>query len=108
MNPLTRGTTVKHPAILVIVKFKSALSVDELRRRYKERMPQFEALPGLIQKYYFHDAATDEWGGVYLWDSRESMQAYAESDLRKSIPEVYEIVGTPRVEAITVVDILRP
>jgi len=94
--------------ILFIVRFKSALDTAELERRYRARIPQFEALPGLIQKYYLHDSATDEWGGVYLWDSQESLDKYLESDLRKSIPEAYEVVGAPRVERIDVVHILRP
>ncbi len=96
------------PGVLLIVRFKTSLAPDELKRRYKERLPKFQALPGLLQKYYFHDPASDEWGGVYLWDSQESLEAYKESELRKSIPETYQIVGTPRVEAITVIDTLRP
>lgn len=97
-----------HPAVLFIVRFKSALAPDELERRYKQRMPEFQQLPGLLQKYYIHDQASGEWGGVYLWDSQASLDNYLASDLRKSIPETYEIVGTPRVEASAVIDVLRP
>lgn len=99
---------VTHPGILVMVKFKSSLSHDELVRRYKERLPEFQALPGLLQKYYVYDPSSDEWGGVYLWDSQASLDEYMESDLRKSIPEVYEVVGTPRLEISTIRDVLRP
>jgi heme-degrading monooxygenase HmoA len=97
-----------HPQILFIVRFKSSLSPEELQRRYRDRLPAFRALPGLIQKYYLHDPATDEWGGLYLWDSQESLDEYLASDLRKSIPETYEIVGAPRVEAVHVIEPLRP
>ena len=96
-----------HPGVLLIVKFKSSLTVDELERRYKERLPEFRALPGLLQKYYLHDPSSDEWGGLYLWDSHESLEAYKASDLCKSIPEAYQIVGTPRIETVTVFDVLR-
>jgi hypothetical protein len=95
------------PGILLIVKFKTSLSREEMERRYKERLPQFQALPGLIQKYYLYDSSSEEWGGLYLWDSQSSLDSYLESDLRKSIPEVYQIEGTPRIEKIAVVDTLR-
>ena len=96
-----------HPGVLLVVRFKSALATDELERRYKERLPEFRNLPGLLQKYYIHDPASDEWGGIYLWDSQASLNDYLASDLRKSIPDVYEIVGAPRVETHPVADVLR-
>jgi len=101
-------TENKHPKILLLVKFKSALPHDELERRYKKRLPEFKAVAGLVQKYYLYDPASDEWGGLYFWDSQESLEEYMASDLRKSIPEVYEIIGAPRVETVNVIDILRP
>ena len=97
-----------HPKVLVIVIFKSSLPPDELERRYKERLPQFQALPGLLQKYYLYDRVSDEWGSLYLWDSQESLDDYMTSDLRKSIPETYQIIGAPRIETINVIDVLRP
>jgi heme-degrading monooxygenase HmoA len=97
----------KAAKVVLLVKFKSRLSVDEARRRYVERMPRFRELPGLLQKFYFYDEQTKEYGGVYVWDSEESVQTYLESDLRKSIATAYEIEGTPRVERLSVTDILR-
>jgi heme-degrading monooxygenase HmoA len=97
-----------HTGVLLTVRFKSSLAPDELEKRYKERLPDFRALPGLLQKYYLHDPSSNEWGGFYFWDSQESLDEYMESDLRKSIPEVYQIVGTPRIEKTNVIDILRP
>ena len=96
-----------HPRVLLIVRFKSSLPPDELERRYKARLPEFRALPGLLQKYYVHDPSSDEWGGVYLWDSQASLDEYLASDLRKSIPEIYEILGAPLVEIRSVIDVLR-
>lgn len=96
------------PAIMLIVRgLKSALSREEMDRRYKERMPQFRELPGLVQKYYSYDEATGEWAGIYLWDSEESLAAYLESDLRKSIPSAYELTGPPQIERYPLVDVLR-
>lgn len=96
------------PTVMLIVRgLKSKLSHDELERRYKERMPQFREVPGLLQKYYSYDPTTEEWAGIYLWDSEESAAAYLESDLRKTIPSAYELTQPPRVDRLPIVDVLR-
>ncbi len=96
------------PTIMLIVRgLKSDLPYEELERRYKERMPQFREVPGLVQKYYSVDESTGEWAGIYLWDSEESLAAYLESDLRRTIPSAYELTEPPRVERFPIVDVLR-
>lgn len=96
------------PTVMLIVRgLKSKLSYDELERRYKERMPQFREVPGLLQKYYSYDSSTGEWAGIYLWESEESAAAYLESDLRKTIPSAYELTQPPRVERFPIVGVLR-
>ena len=96
------------PTIILIVRgLKSELSPEELERRYKERMPEFRDLPGLIQKYYSYDESANEWAGIYLWDSEESLAAYLESDLRKTIPSAYQLKEPPRIERYSIVDVLR-
>ena len=96
------------PSVMLIVRgLKSKLPYDELERRFKERMPQFRDVPGLLQKYYSYDPATEEWAGIYLWDSEESAAAYLESDLRKSIPSAYELTQPPRIDRLPIVDVLR-
>jgi len=93
--------------MLIVRGLKSSLSHDELERRYQERMPQFREVPGLLQKYYSYDPSTEEWAGIYLWESEEAAAAYLESDLRKSIASAYELTQPPRVERFPVVDVLR-
>jgi heme-degrading monooxygenase HmoA len=96
------------PTVMLIVRnLKSKLPREEFERRYKERLPQFRELPGLVQKYYAYDASTGEWAGIYLWDSEESLKQYLESDLRQSIPAAYELTEPPRVERFPIVDVLR-
>jgi heme-degrading monooxygenase HmoA len=94
--------------IIRLVKFKSALSDADVLKRYEQRAPQYRKLQGLIQKYYIKDNQTGEHGAVYLWDSMQSMQEFQRSDLSRTIPEVYEIAGQPRVEILDVVFTLRP
>ena len=101
-------SNAKPTIMLVVGGLKSDLPPDELERRYKERMPEFRAFPGLVQKYYSYDENTEEWAGIYLWDSEESLVAYLNSDLRKSIAAAYELTEPPRIERFQIVDVLRP
>lgn len=96
------------PAIMLIVRnLKSDLPMDELERRYKERMPEFQKIPGLLQKYYAVDESTGDFSGIYLWDSEESLQEYLKSDLRKTIPSAYELTTSPVIERFNIVETLR-
>ena len=97
----------KRAKVVVTVKFESRFSDDEIRRRYPERMPEFRQLPGLLQKYYLREEKTGAWSGIYFWDSMESVQAYLQSDLKKSIPVAYGVIGEPRVEVFALEDTLR-
>jgi heme-degrading monooxygenase HmoA len=81
-----------------IVHLKSPLSEDELRARAHERAPQFRAIPGLLQKYYVNRPGEGEYAGVYIWDSLESLAAFRESELAKSIPSAYEVSEPPVIE----------
>lgn len=93
--------------ILQIIKLKSNLPQEELLKRAKEREPQFKAIPGLIQKFYVKTKKDGEYGGVYVWDSTESLKSYRESDLAKSIPGAYEINEAPNIEIMNILFQLR-
>ncbi|KYG72893.1 YdhR family protein [Roseivirga echinicomitans] len=93
--------------ILQMIKLKSNLPEEELLKRAKEREPQFQAIPGLLQKYYVKTDQSGEYGGIYVWDSPESLQSYRQSDLAKSIPEAYEINEAPTIEIMDILFQLR-
>jgi heme-degrading monooxygenase HmoA len=93
--------------ILQIVKLRTGLTDEELLRIARERAPRFRALPGLLQKYYVRRGGPGEFAGVYLWDSRASMEAFRESQLARSIPEAYQVVEPPVVEVGEVLFPLR-
>jgi heme-degrading monooxygenase HmoA len=84
--------------IVQIVKFKTALSEEEVMAIARERAPGFRAMPGLLQKYYVRLDQPDQFGGVYIWDSMESLKSYRESDLAATIPQAYQVQGQPVVE----------
>jgi len=84
--------------IIQIVKFETTLSEDEVMTIANGRADRFRALPGLIQKYYVKLDQANHYGGVYIWDSAESMAAFRESDLAASIPAAYKVKGKPTIE----------
>mgnify|MGYP001819812965 CR=1 FL=1 len=93
--------------IIQIIKLKSKLPEEELLRRAKEREAQFKSLPGLLQKYYVKLEQPGQFGGIYIWDSEESLKSYGKSALASSIPEAYEIVEAPNIEILNVLFKLR-
>jgi len=103
----SKGDAMDEPTHILLVRFKSQLSLDEVMRVVEERAPDFKALSGLQQKYYLQDAATGEYAGLYLWDSPEAITAYRESELRASIAKAYRADGEPRVEVYRVFKTLR-
>jgi len=94
--------------IAQIVPFKSRLTDEQVLERYEARSPQYRAMPGLVQKYYLRFTETGEHGAVYLWESEEALKAFGESELRRTIPDAYEIQGTSDILAAEVVMVLHP
>ena len=84
--------------IVQFVKFESGLPESEVLATAEERLPQFKALPGLLQKYYVKLGPPNQYGGIYVWDTPESLKAFRQSELAKSIPAAYEVVGVPTVD----------
>ena len=93
--------------IVQVVKFKTNLSEEGVIDRAREREPQFRAIPGLLQKYYFKTSQPGQFGGIYVWDSAESMKQFRESDLAATIPQAYEVIEAPSIEVMDVLFKLR-
>lgn len=95
------------PALVLNVRFKSRLSLDEIKVIMEERISDFRALSGLKQKYYVQDPVTGEVGGIYIWQTEEDFHAYRESELKASIAAAYQTEGEPRIEVLEVIRELR-
>jgi heme-degrading monooxygenase HmoA len=95
------------PTAVLFVKFKTSLTLDEVRQVADSRIEQFRALGALQQKYYLHDAQTGEFAGLYLWESREALIDYRNSELSRSIAAAYKTEGAPRVEVFEIIEALR-
>ena len=98
---------MSQPAMVVRVRFKSALSFEQVMKVVEERAPEFEALAGLQQKYYLQDVESGEYAGLYLWESPEALAEYRDSELRASIAKAYQTQGEPSIEVYKVVKVLR-
>jgi len=96
-----------HPRLVLLIKFKSRLSLDSVLEIAANRIDDFRALGGLSQKYYLHETATGEIAGLYFWDSAEALTEYRDSALRASIAEAYQVEGEPRVEVFEILETLR-
>ena len=72
----------------------SKTTVAELRRYLRvEAVDAFEEVPGLRFKAWLSDEATERWGAVYLWESREAAEQALPSRARELIgkdPDVGE------------------
>jgi hypothetical protein len=51
----------------------SKITIGELRRYLRdESVEEFARIPGLRFKAWISDEATERWGAVYVWESREA------------------------------------
>ena len=66
---------------------------NAMRNLMKERARQFNKLPGLRSKAFLLDVDRREIGGNYVWETRESLEAYLRSDLYR---DVVRKVGEPK------------
>lgn len=96
-----------HPTLLLLVRFRTSLSEAEIMETARARADEFRALQGLIQKYYVFEPATGDYGGFYLWQSAEALEAYKQSELRASIAAAYQVEGEPRLDVLQVMMPLR-
>lgn len=93
--------------VIQIVRYRSGLSHDEINRRFIERSDRYRKVPGLIQKYYVRFGESGEYGGVYLWDSPESLAAWKSGNLSGTLAETYEVEDEPTRELADVMLVLH-
>lgn len=90
------------------VVFESGMGFDEMWDVVEERMPRFREVPGLVQKVYLWDEEAEEISGLYIFEDQGSLDTFMASDLRASIPEAYDVQGSPEVRRWTVPATLFP
>lgn len=74
------------------------MTEEEFRQFCDEVAPTFAAVPGLLQKIWLADPATNTYGGVYTFQDRTAYDAYTRSELFQAV------AANPNFAAITARD----
>lgn len=82
--------------------FKSGLPKNEVLKRFEDRANKYREVKGLLQKYYVHDESSGEFGGIYIFDTKENLEAFRNSVLSKSIGETYQYLEPPTRKVFSV------
>ena len=78
----------------------SKTNIEELRRYLRdEEVDSFDRMPGLLFKAWISDEATERWGAVYLWESRDAAEQPLPTRARELIGKDPEIAEDFDVEA---------
>lgn len=93
--------------IVELVRYKSDLAFDEVKERFEARSGRYREVPGLLQKYYVHYRETDEYGGVYIWESEEALQEWRNTNLAGTLAETYKVTDGPKSEVAEVMLVLH-
>ncbi|MDG2029534.1 MAG: YdhR family protein [Phycisphaerales bacterium] len=82
---------------ILIINFNlEGITRAEYEAGCDEVAPAFEAIPGLVCKHWLADDDTNTFGGVYVFESEEALEAYRASDL------FAEVAGNPAFANATV------
>jgi hypothetical protein len=77
--------------------------MNEVLELFNKRADKYREVKGLLQKLYIQDESTGHVGGIYIFDSKASLEAFRSSDLAKSISDAYKFVEPPTRRVFTVV-----
>ena len=90
--PLVLGPPTKQVVVVVRIPAPWYAPGFIIRRRFREAVPQYQALSGLRRKYF---TLTDDrlFGGIYLWDDRASADAFFTDAWHASIRRKYGVPG---------------
>ena len=80
--------------IQIVTYTIEGMSEAEWQAASEHLAPAIAAAPGLIRKTWLADPETHTYGGVYLWESKEAMEAFPTSAV------FAEFVGMPQVKGV--------
>ena len=71
--------------IQIITFSLKGISEEDYAKLAESVAPTFAAMPGLVSKAWLADSETNTYGGAYVWQDREAMEAYAETDIFRAM-----------------------
>jgi heme-degrading monooxygenase HmoA len=74
------------------------VSEADYRALCDEVAPALAEVPGLISKVWLANRTTNTYGGVYTWARREAMEAFAKSDLFKTLATNPHLAGVTSID----------
>ncbi len=75
-------------ATLVEIQIPASISVDKVVTGFKEVVPTYQGIPGLLRKYFItSDKGT--FGGVYLWKDEASANAWFSQAWKDRVEKTY-------------------
>jgi len=83
--------------IVSILRFRSALTPEQVQDLYEARADRYQEVPGLVEKLYLR-YRSGEHGALYVWESEEALEAFHASDLGSSIRTTYQVEDEPQTE----------
>lgn len=91
---------------VLLVVYRSGLTTKEVADLIESRADRYKRVKGLLQKLYIRDESTGQAGGIYVFDSKESLSAFQNSDLAKGIGKAYRVSEPPTRRVFKVVKVL--
>ena len=70
-----------------IINFNWDISEEGFDEAAIEGAPTFANIDGLIIKNMLYNHETKTYGGCYMWETKEAMEAYKQGEIFKSIVE---------------------
>lgn len=88
--------------VVVIVDIAAPAGISEaaIRDGMTKSVPQYQALPGLIRKYF--TIAPGHFGGVYYWSSRAAAEAWFNDTWKARVQKTYGVAADIRYYTVPI------
>ena len=81
-----------------IINFRlKGVSEEDYAGLCDELAPSYAAVPGLVRKVWLADSENGVYGGVYVWENKQAMENFAQTELNKSVathPNLDDVTST--------------